>query len=341
MFKTCSVSNDEYDNKEIKNINELELGTYQLSCVVSTTSGLTKYSSKYIEVKEHVYKTVNLIVDDDTEIESKTIELLIEEEITELPTPTKTGYDFDGWYTNKELTNKIDVGDILPYNINKFYAKFNVHNYNINVSSSVNGVKKTTGYSGFTFDVYVDNILKANDVITYNENIPYQSTVKVVLNSVTNYSMVKSTIEQKITSDSELIASWITSTSIGIQFTYKNCTLILINDGKTWAQARAYAQSLGGDLAMIKSADMQNFIYNNVIKQASNAMWIGINDAAKEGTWVYNDGTPLTYTNWNNGEPNNSGDEDYGELYVSGSTGKWNDLNGTQSLPFLIQIGTP
>ena len=33
--------------------------------------------------------------------------------------------------------------------------------------------------------------------------------------------------------------------------------------------------------------------------------------------------------------------EDYGELYISGATGKWNDLNGTSALAFLVQIGTP
>ena len=36
------------------------------------------------------------------------------------------------------------------------------------------------------------------------------------------------------------------------------------------------------------------------------------------------DGSPLEYTNWNQGEPNNSGDEDCGEIgYFTGNL--WND----------------
>lgn len=67
-------------------------------------------------------------------------------------------------------------------------------------------------------------------------------------------------------------------------------------------------------------------------------------DKAKEGEWRWVDGTPLTstYSNWNSGEPNNSGDEDYCQYYISGGTkGKWNDLNGTQVYPFVVQIGNP
>ena len=41
------------------------------------------------------------------------------------------------------------------------------------------------------------------------------------------------------------------------------------------------------------------------------------------------------YTNWNGGEPNNSGNEDYTQ-FVSG--GKWNDLNATSSYQYVIEF---
>ena len=54
--------------------------------------------------------------------------------------------------------------------------------------------------------------------------------------------------------------------------------------------------------------------------------WIGFNDEASEGTFVWSSGEAVAFTNWNAGEPNNSGGlEDYAEML--GSNSKWNDLN--------------
>ena len=64
--------------------------------------------------------------------------------------------------------------------------------------------------------------------------------------------------------------------------------------------------------------------------------WIGASDAAQEGTWqwvtgpeagtIFQTGNAPTgstqgYTNWQNGEPNDSGGEDYGHILGTG----WND----------------
>lgn len=50
--------------------------------------------------------------------------------------------------------------------------------------------------------------------------------------------------------------------------------------------------------------------------------WFGYNDRASEGSWVWETGESVSYTNWGSGEPNNSGDEDCAHLYDSGV---WND----------------
>jgi len=34
-------------------------------------------------------------------------------------------------------------------------------------------------------------------------------------------------------------------------------------------------------------------------------VWIGYNELAKEGNWVWSDNSPAEYQNWNKGEPNN------------------------------------
>lgn len=261
-----------------------------------------------------------------------------------LPASTKTGYSFKGWYTEESGGLKVDGTESLNDDV-IYYAQW-IQQYDLKVNSSVNGTKSTTGHNGFTFDVYVNNSLVADDVITYSSKIDDNTPVKVVLNEKTNYTAIEGTIQETITTDTELIPAWVTSNKIGTQFKYGNLTLIVITEGKTWENAEAYAQSLGGHLAMIKTQDMQDYVYNTILANPTVAQlstfWIGATDKAKEGEWRWVDGTLLsnTYSNWNGGEPNDSSGEDYCQYYISGSTkGKWNDLNGTQTYPFVVQIG--
>jgi flagellin-like hook-associated protein FlgL len=123
---------------------------------------------------------------------------------------------------------------------------------------------------------------------------------------------------------------------------------------KTWADAKAYAESatinIGGVsytgyLANITSSNENIFLFQKLKFDS----WIGATDAASEGTWVWSGGPEkdiaLSYTNWNlaTSEPNNSGGavgpgEDYAEFYATGAgAGRWNDLDGSGALAFIIE----
>lgn len=117
---------------------------------------------------------------------------------------------------------------------------------------------------------------------------------------------------------------------------------------KTWAQAKAFAESqtlygMQGYLATITSAEENAFILSKLPADG----WIGASDEAVEGTWRWvtgpENGQLLSYTNWNSGEPNNSGNiEDAGQFYVtSANPGKWNDLpaNSTTLSYAIIEYG--
>lgn len=108
----------------------------------------------------------------------------------------------------------------------------------------------------------------------------------------------------------------------------------------TWTAAEALAQSVGGHLASIRSQAENDFIHSTFGNFAGvdRRLWIGFNDRDLEGQWVWSDGSEPGYTNWNPGEPNNSGGiEHYAEML--GSNGRWNDIADSGSgFPHLAVI---
>jgi len=113
----------------------------------------------------------------------------------------------------------------------------------------------------------------------------------------------------------------------------------------TWTAARAAAAArtfsgLTGYLLTVTSAGENAFIASKLTATG----WMGGSDAGSEGTWRWVTGpegleagglgrhfstggstVSGAYSSWANGEPNNSGNEDYAQFYA-GSTGQWNDL---------------
>jgi hypothetical protein len=91
----------------------------------------------------------------------------------------------------------------------------------------------------------------------------------------------------------------------------------------TWAEAAAQAEAVGGHLVTISSQAENDWVWRT-FGGPDHSLWIGLSDLAEEGTWVWTNGEPVTYTNWDVGEPNNLGGEDYGQLFMAGT---WNDTN--------------
>jgi gliding motility-associated-like protein len=106
------------------------------------------------------------------------------------------------------------------------------------------------------------------------------------------------------------------------------CSLYFINPQfMTGPQAQAYAQSLGANLISVQSASENADLVQALSNQgySSEVVWIGFSDAVSEGSFVWYDGAPITYSNWAPGEPNDAGGvEDCTQIYPDGG---WNDLN--------------
>ena len=91
----------------------------------------------------------------------------------------------------------------------------------------------------------------------------------------------------------------------------------------THASARAACQALGGDLASIHSAEENAAAF---ALTGGKSTRIGLTDAAAEGTFVWDDGTPLDYEAWNSGEPNSYGGDEDCVGYLQGAGDRWHDI---------------
>lgn len=104
-----------------------------------------------------------------------------------------------------------------------------------------------------------------------------------------------------------------------------------------WATALAMAESLGGSLASIGDLAENTWVR----QQTSNSrdMWIGINDQASEGNFVWANGEPVNYTNWASGQGTSSQSEDFGLL--EGGSGQWYDYDNLRTANALVEISEP
>jgi len=106
-------------------------------------------------------------------------------------------------------------------------------------------------------------------------------------------------------------------------------------DRTNWVEAEVQARLSGGHLATINDAAEQDWVYQTFGNYGgtNRRLWIGLNDAGKEGHFVWANGEPLDYTHWDAGEPNNwGGNEDYVAMFQPGhrAPSRWNDWGGSR-----------
>ena len=110
--------------------------------------------------------------------------------------------------------------------------------------------------------------------------------------------------------------------------------------GINYTDASAYATQLGGFLVTVNDAAENLFLYDTFANaqlagfQPVDGLYLGFNDVAVEGTFVWDSGSTSLYTNWAAGEPNNThGREDWASMVGKRAAGAsnyglstWNDI---------------
>ncbi|KAH9509350.1 hypothetical protein Btru_046828 [Bulinus truncatus] len=125
-----------------------------------------------------------------------------------------------------------------------------------------------------------------------------------------------------------------------------SCFQFVINRQRTHTLARRDCETHGGTLALVKSQTIQDFLYHtltNDYRDFYDKLWIGLNDIDKEDEFKWEDGTPLSYSNWDGGEGpsstswSHSWNHDENDCVVLDveSNGKWGEYPCDEST-FLI-----
>lgn len=177
-----------------------------------------------------------------------------------------------------------------------------------------------------------------------------------------------------------ILSLWLSGTSVNAQcannaniytFVYNGQSYEVVKENQTWINASACAVARGGILAEIDDAAEQNAIYTELSTNAGisvnntvapdggggSYIWIGGNDLAIEGNWVWDgdnnsvstqfwsgtaSGNPVggLYNNWGN-EPDDFSGQDALGLSLNGwplgVASQWNDVDHTNSLYYIIE----
>ncbi|XP_038066255.1 alpha-N-acetylgalactosamine-specific lectin-like [Patiria miniata] len=114
--------------------------------------------------------------------------------------------------------------------------------------------------------------------------------------------------------------------------------------GKNYDEAEKHCQEFAqvgqGHLASITSAEENDLLLTMFKSSGGNdRLWIGFNDLAEEGNYIWADGSAVSYTKWRRSEPNNGGNNEHcAHMYPN--NGEWNDTECDRAVPYMCKMTT-
>lgn len=115
----------------------------------------------------------------------------------------------------------------------------------------------------------------------------------------------------------------------------------------TFDGARAAAAAMGGHLVSIGDAAEQAFVQNHFASSPFVLpVWIGLSDEIAEGTFLWDDGTPFSYSAWQFGAPGPAGAADdavvlFAPPFPFGAAAVWDDVPASGFAQGVVELDPP
>ena len=244
-----------------------------------------------------------------------------------------TGFLFDDLNGNNDVT----IEDGGTYTLSQLPSSYRLqvltNGYDESVSIELNGTlaqNATESYEPYTLPSGSTNAIS---LIIGNYTLTTTNYTEDNLggNSCAQRTISFSIIPENTTVDCQSISNNIAGLSyIG---TFENSRYFKSNSSASWHAAANTAAAVGGHLAAISSAAENTFLAGHI----SSRHWIGLHDSVTEGSYEWENGEPLVYTNFPSNEYPTA-NEDFINLL---DDGKWRDKGLNNSYPFLVEIPCP
>ncbi|CAH1244515.1 COLEC11 [Branchiostoma lanceolatum] len=204
-----------------------------------------------------------------------------------------------------------------------------------------------TWYQYYLLDVAVFLLAVCSTVSSFNftsTNGPFGKAVPTV---VSQPESLEETCEDYMIFDESTKECKNMSTTVGTETGSLNCPpdtvpfsnscYILMDQSADYMTARKICETGGGYLVVVKDEAEHQFLIEHI--NSTVDIWIGLDDIINEGTFMYNDGSPLgVFTKWAYGEPNDAtGIQDCVHLWpLAGMT--WDDTICTKEKLFVCEF---
>jgi len=243
-----------------------------------------------------------------------------------LPTPSRTGYTFEGWYANPNCSGeRIETGDgLVLFSNHTLYAKWQPRGAVVSFDSCA--------------EVPINDTLAVSygqpygdiPIPPYCEGLYFQGWFTAEQGG----EMVDDSTIFALERDQTLYAHW---TDEPIQGNYGYSQYVYFPFVTTWEKAQAIAEQYGGHLVKIETKEESDFLLDLLEDISHPYYWIGARSTDQGSSWQWTDGTDVDFKNWASDQPNGNSGETY--AVCESASGFWYDTPAFSSKTgFVVEI---
>ena len=249
--------------------------------------------------------------------------------LSSLPTPTRTGYTFNGWYTAPLGGTKIATTTAVPSSNTTYYAHWTVNKYYLDLNGNCDGssVGKINDYG--TVNVDINGVNDSAGVTDYYKQWPYGTQY-----AINNIKATTGHTYNGVASGS-LTGTITGTTSVSLKFTTNKYNLTFQNvyntfEVKILSSAGALKQTVN---ISSSSPTISNILYTDIIETSTTGVKQTVSGTTFTEVKCSNAPTRTGYT-WNSSVRYTMGAENT-KAYRWNGTGWYTDHNGdTQCTAF-------